>query len=288
MSSTPTSQVSSPHDHHHQQQQQQQQPTTEQSSPPPEQDMNSLDEACNDHSKKKKTLSHSTQPCCDCVHNKNAHEVSGCITTTNSSSSLRVFTLQETSQMSREEKKIIFENCVRNMLTLLGEDIEREGLQKTPSRVFHSFESLCSGYQIEDVKKVIGHAMFSSQNSQMVLIKDIEIYSLCEHHLLPFFGKCHVAYIPNGKVVGLSKIYQLVDVFAKRLQIQEELTDQIAKALESAVGALGVAVMIDARHMCVEMRGVNKYNSSTVTTSFRGIFQQQIETKNEFFKMLGK
>ncbi|KAG2379228.1 hypothetical protein C9374_007367 [Naegleria lovaniensis] len=203
-------------------------------------------------------------------------------------SPFRVLTLQETSQMSKEEKKIIFENCVRNMLTLLGEDIEREGLQKTPSRVFHSFESLCSGYQIEDVKKVIGHAMFSSQNSQMVLIKDIEIYSLCEHHLLPFFGKCHVAYIPNGKVVGLSKIYQLVDVFAKRLQIQEELTDQIAKALESAVGALGVAVMIDARHMCVEMRGVNKYNSSTVTTSFRGIFQQNIETRNDFFKMLGK
>jgi len=194
---------------------------------------------------------------------------------------------EQAAKMDREEKRVLFENCVRNMLTLLGEDPEREGLLKTPERVFKSFETLCSGSTLSDPKAILGEALFSSDNSQMVVIRDIEIYSLCEHHLLPVIGKCHVAYIPNGKVVGLSKIPRMVDMFAKRLQIQEQLTEQIAQAIVDTIQPEGVGVVIEARHMCMEMRGVEKVLSTTITSSLKGQFLIQ-ETRKEFFDIINR
>ncbi|EAJ1414601.1 GTP cyclohydrolase I FolE [Campylobacter coli] len=178
-----------------------------------------------------------------------------------------------------------FENCVKTMLETMGENPTREGLVKTPNRVFKAYEFLTSGYK-KNVKEILNNALFESSNNEMVLVHDIEFYSLCEHHLLPFFGRVHVAYIPDQKVVGLSKIPRLVEVYARRLQIQEQLTEQIAEALMENVGAKGVGVVIEARHMCVEMRGVQKANSTTTTSALRGLFLKNEKTREEFFSLI--
>lgn len=178
-----------------------------------------------------------------------------------------------------------FENCVKNMLELIGENPQREGLLKTPTRVFKSYEFLTNGYK-KDVKEILNNALFDSSNNEMILVRDIEFYSLCEHHLLPFFGRAHIAYIPDKKVVGLSKIPRLVEVFARRLQIQEQLTEQIAEALMQNIGAKGVGVVLEARHMCVEMRGVQKANSTTSTSALRGLFLKNEKTRREFFSLI--
>ncbi|MBZ7936158.1 MULTISPECIES: GTP cyclohydrolase I FolE [Campylobacter] len=178
-----------------------------------------------------------------------------------------------------------FEKCITTILESVGENPNREGLLKTPNRVFKAFQFLTKGYH-ENIKDVLNDALFQSSNNEMVLVRDIEFYSLCEHHLLPFFGRVHVAYIPDQKVVGLSKIPRLVEVFARRLQIQEQLTEQIADALMENVNAKGVGVVIEARHMCVEMRGVQKVNSTTSTSALRGLFLKNEKTRKEFFELI--
>ena len=177
------------------------------------------------------------------------------------------------------------ENAVKEMLEHIGEDITREGLEKTPSRVRKAWEFMCSGYE-KDAIEIINSALFTSSNNEMVVVKDIEFYSMCEHHMLPIIGKAHVAYIPNGKVVGLSKIPRVIDVFARRLQIQEQLTEQIADAINDAIAPKGVAVILDARHMCMEMRGVEKICSTTVTSALRGLFKKDKKTKDEFLSIV--
>ena len=182
-------------------------------------------------------------------------------------------------------KEVEFENAVKTILTHIGEDITREGLIDTPSRVRKAFEFMCSGYN-QNPKEIIEKALFTSTNDEMVVVKDIEFYSFCEHHMLPIIGKAHVAYIPNGKVVGLSKIPRVVDVFARRLQIQEQMTEQICDALNEYLKPKGVAVMIEARHMCMEMRGVEKICSMTVTSALRGLFKSNKKTKDEFLSIV--
>lgn len=171
------------------------------------------------------------------------------------------------------------------ILTELGEDPQREGLIDTPKRAAKAMQYLCKGYQ-QTVAEVVGGALFTSDNSEMVLVKDIELYSLCEHHILPFIGKAHVAYLPNGKVLGLSKIARIVDMFARRLQIQENLTHQIADAIEEITGALGVAVVIEAKHMCMMMRGVEKQNSTMTTSVMLGAFREKATTRAEFLSLI--
>ena len=183
--------------------------------------------------------------------------------------------------MNKQKK---FEDAVKSMLEIVGEDINREGLIKTPTRVYKSFEFLTKGYK-EDPKKILNDALFESSNDEMVLIRDIEFYSLCEHHLLPIIGRAHIAYIPDGKVVGLSKIPRMVEVFARRLQIQEQMTEEIADAIKSVIEPKGVGVVIQARHMCMEMRGVQKVNSTTTTSALRGLFRKK-KTRNEFFNII--
>ena len=177
-----------------------------------------------------------------------------------------------------------FQKAVADILEICGEDSNREGLKDTPKRVYKSFQYLLSGYQ-KDAKSIIQSALFASSNDQMVVVKDIEFYSLCEHHILPIIGKAHIAYIPNGKVIGLSKMPRVVNVFARRLQIQEQLTEQIADAINDAIAPKGVGVVIDARHMCMEMRGVQKSCSKTVTSALRGIFRKE-PTRKEFFSII--
>ena len=177
------------------------------------------------------------------------------------------------------------ENSIKNILEHIGEDPQREGLLDTPKRVQKAWEFMCSGYK-QDPKEIMLAALFTSSNNEMVIVKDIELYSTCEHHMLPIIGKAHVAYIPNGKVIGLSKIPRVVDVFARRLQIQEQLTEQIADAINEAVKPKGVAVVIDARHMCMEMRGVQKICSTTITSALRGIFKKEKKTKDEFMSII--
>ncbi len=177
------------------------------------------------------------------------------------------------------------ENAVKQILEHIGEDPSREGLIDTPKRVTKAWEFMTSGYK-EDPKEIIQKALFTSTNDEMVVVKDIELYSHCEHHMLPIIGKAHVAYIPDGKVIGLSKIPRVVDVFARRLQIQEQLTEQIADAINEAIKPKGVAVVIDARHMCMEMRGVQKICSTTVTSALRGIFKKEKKTKDEFLSII--
>lgn len=167
----------------------------------------------------------------------------------------------------------------------LGEDPNREGLIDTPKRAAKAMQYLCKGYQ-QTLQEVVGGALFTSDNSEMVLVKDIELYSLCEHHLLPFIGKAHVAYLPNGKVLGLSKIARIVDMFARRLQIQENLTHQIADAIEEITGALGVAVVIEAKHMCMMMRGIEKQNSTMITSVMLGAFREKSTTRAEFLSLI--
>jgi GTP cyclohydrolase I len=179
----------------------------------------------------------------------------------------------------------IFENAVKSMMLHVGEDPSREGLEKTPQRVRKAYEFMYGGYK-EDPNKILKSALFTSSNDEMVLLKDIEFYSTCEHHLLPIIGRVHVAYIPDGKVVGLSKIPRVVNVFARRMQIQEQFTEQIADAINTTIKPKGVAVVVQARHMCMEMRGVEKINSTTTSSALRGLFKKDERTRNEFFSLI--
>jgi GTP cyclohydrolase I len=172
----------------------------------------------------------------------------------------------------------------RDVIIELGEDVEREGLVKTPERAAKAMQFLTSGYDI-DPAEILKGAMFAEDNHDMVIIKDIELYSLCEHHMLPFFGKAHIAYIPDGHIVGLSKIPRIVDVFARRLQVQERLTHDILECIDKTLKPKGVAVVIEASHMCMMMRGVQKQNSATTTSGFRGQFQK-VETRTEFMNLI--
>ncbi|BBT18687.1 GTP cyclohydrolase I FolE [Pseudomonas sp. 1D4] len=175
----------------------------------------------------------------------------------------------------------------REILMGVGENPEREGLLDTPKRAAKAMRYLCRGYE-QSLEEVVNGALFSSDNDEMVTVKDIELYSLCEHHLLPFIGKAHVAYIPTGKVLGLSKVARIVDMFARRLQIQENLTRQIAEAIQRVTGAAGVAVVIEAKHMCMMMRGVEKQNSVMTTSVMLGAFRESPSTRQEFLKLIGR
>ena len=175
----------------------------------------------------------------------------------------------------------------KDFLGQIGEDVNREGLVKTPERVAKSWAFLTKGYN-ESVDDIINGAIFESNTDEMVIVKDIELYSMCEHHLLPFFGKCHIAYIPNGKVIGLSKMARIVDIYARRLQIQENLTRQIAETLLEVTGAIGVAVVIEAQHLCMMMRGVEKQNSVMKTSCMLGIFRSNAATRSEFLSLISK
>jgi len=175
----------------------------------------------------------------------------------------------------------------REILKLLGEDPSREGLLKTPERMAKSMCFLTQGYEQNPVDILLS-AKFTEEYKQMVLVKDIELYSMCEHHLLPFYGKAHVAYVPNGYITGLSKIARVVEAFARRLQVQERLTVQIRDCIQEALNPLGVAVVIEANHMCMQMRGVQKQHSVTTTSAFTGIFLSQIQTRQEFMHLIGK
>ncbi|MCH2082828.1 MAG: GTP cyclohydrolase I FolE [Saprospiraceae bacterium] len=176
-------------------------------------------------------------------------------------------------------------NSFQYIIEQLGEDKNREGLLKTPERAAKAMQFLTQGYE-QDAEAILRGAMFKEDYSEMVIVKDIELYSLCEHHILPFFGKAHVAYIPKGYIVGLSKIPRIIDVFARRLQVQERLTDQILHSIQNTLRPMGVAVVIEARHMCMMMRGVQKQNSVTTTSAFTGAFQKK-ETRNEFLNLIG-
>jgi GTP cyclohydrolase I len=187
-----------------------------------------------------------------------------------------------------EANKVNLENIsglVGNLLTELGEDKDREGLLRTPIRVAKAYEFITNGYR-QNIDEIVNGAIFEEDHNEMVVVRDIEIYSMCEHHLLPFYGKAHVAYIPNGKVIGLSKIPRIVEVFARRFQIQERLTKQIADTLMEILHPEGVAVVIEAYHMCMMMRGIQKQNSFTVTSAMRGEFMNDEKTRNEFMQLV--
>lgn len=186
-------------------------------------------------------------------------------------------------KVSQSEGK--FETLVKEMLVLLGENPKREGLERTPVRVAKSLRYLTQGYQM-DTKEILKHAVFTEPYDEMVIVKDIEIFSLCEHHLLPFYGKAHVAYIPNGKIIGLSKIPRLVEVFSRRLQVQERLTTQIAECLMKALQPKGVAVVIEALHLCMSMRGVKKADAYTITSSMLGAFRKDARSRSEFLSLI--
>ena len=193
-------------------------------------------------------------------------------------SALREADVQDISLQSEHER------LVRRQLELIGEDPTREGLVKTPSRVSSALEFLTQGYDMS-VEDVIGDALFEESHENMVMVRDIELYSLCEHHMLPFYGKAHIAYIPNGRIVGLSKLPRVVDVFARRLQVQERLTEQVAQALSDVLEPRGVGVVIEAFHLCMMMRGVQKQNSRTITSSLRGVFRDDHATREEFLRL---
>jgi GTP cyclohydrolase I len=177
-----------------------------------------------------------------------------------------------------------YAELVRRQLALLGEDAEREGLIRTPERVAKAMDFLTGGYAMT-LDDVVGRALFEEEHENMVMVRDIELYSLCEHHMLPFFGKAHIAYIPNGKIVGLSKLPRIVEMFARRLQVQERLTEQVAKAIEEVLAPRGVGVVIEAFHMCMMMRGVEKQNSRTITSALRGVFRDDGKTRDEFLRL---
>ncbi|HEX6938928.1 MAG TPA: GTP cyclohydrolase I FolE [Longimicrobiales bacterium] len=179
---------------------------------------------------------------------------------------------------------VAFQDLIAEVLRRLGEDVERDGLRRTPERVEKSLQWLTRGYRLS-VERVVGDAIFDEDHHNMVLVKDIEMYSLCEHHMLPFFGKVHVAYIPKGRILGLSKLPRIVEVFARRLQVQERLTDQIAQAVWDVLKPQGVGVVIEAFHLCMMMRGVEKQNSKTITSAMRGVFLEDIRTREEFLRL---
>jgi len=185
----------------------------------------------------------------------------------------------EDAEVSRE-----FEKLVRREIELIGEDPKREGLARTPARVAKSLRFLTQGYD-SSPEEVVGEGVFKEDHDNMIMVRDIELYSLCEHHMLPFFGKAHVAYIPNGRIVGLSKIPRIVDVFARRLQVQERLTEQIAEGLCNVLRPSGVGVVIEAYHLCMMMRGVEKQNSKTITSALRGAFREDSKTRDEFLRL---
>ena len=178
-----------------------------------------------------------------------------------------------------------FDELVRLMLQELGENPERDGLLKTPERVEKSMRWLTRGYSMS-VAEVIGDAVFEEDHHNMVIVKDIEMYSMCEHHMLPFFGKVHIAYVPDGRIVGLSKLPRVVEVFARRLQVQERLTEQVAAAIQEVLRPQGVGVVIEAAHLCMMMRGVEKQNSKTVTSAMKGIFRDDLRTRDEFLRLV--
>jgi GTP cyclohydrolase I len=177
------------------------------------------------------------------------------------------------------------QDLIRQLLAAVGEDPGRDGLRETPRRVDQSLRFLTSGYAT-DIDQIVNGALFSVEYNEMVMVRDIDVYSLCEHHLLPFFGKCHIAYIPNGRVIGLSKIPRIVDAFARRLQVQERLTSQIANTIRERVTPLGVAVVLEATHLCMAMRGVEKQNSVTVTSAMLGVFHDDARTRSEFLGLI--
>ncbi len=179
------------------------------------------------------------------------------------------------------------EKLIKELLIKLGEDPAREGLKLTPKRMEKAFKFLTEGYR-QKIDEVVNGAIFTSENNEMIIVKDIEFYSLCEHHLLPFFGKCHIAYIPNKKIIGLSKLARIVDHYARRLQIQERLTSSIAECIDDVLKPLGVGVVMEAHHLCMMMRGVQKQNSSAVTSALRGMFKSDSRTRNEFLNLVGK
>jgi GTP cyclohydrolase I len=179
----------------------------------------------------------------------------------------------------------LLEDAYRNLLEVIGEDVDREGLRRTPVRAARALEFLTQGYR-QDLDEIINDAVFASDASEIILVKDIELYSLCEHHLLPFIGRAHVAYLPNGKVIGLSKVARIVDVFARRLQIQENLTTQIAESLMRCLEPSGVAVVVEAKHLCMMMRGVEKQNSVMKTSCLLGTFKDDARTRSEFLSLL--
>lgn len=186
---------------------------------------------------------------------------------------------------TRATGAVRYEELVREQLALLGEDPEREGLSKTPERVAKAMHWLTRGYET-CVDDVVNGAVFEESHESMILVRDIEIYSMCEHHMLPFFGRAHVAYIPNGKIIGLSKLPRIVDVFARRLQVQERLTDDVADAIMRVLEPHGVGVLIEANHLCMMMRGVEKQNSRTVTSAVRGSFREDGRTRDEFLRLV--
>jgi len=187
--------------------------------------------------------------------------------------------------MKKPEKTIT--KIIRELLLSIGEDPSRQGLLKTPSRMEASYRYLTSGYE-KDAKAVVNAALFDEEYDEMVVLKDIDLYSLCEHHLLPFYGKCHVAYIPNGRIIGLSKVPRIVDIFARRLQVQERLTHQIANCLKDALNPHGVAVVIEALHLCMAMRGVEKQNATCITSAMLGVFRSDRSTRMEFMNLIGR
>lgn len=188
--------------------------------------------------------------------------------------------------MEKEQEIALLSNHYKSIITLLGEDASREGLLKTPERVAKAMQFLTKGYN-EDPAEILNKALFKENYRQMVIVKDIDFYSLCEHHMLPFWGKAHVAYIPNGYITGLSKIARVVEVFARRLQVQERMTLEIKECIQKTLNPLGVMVVIEAQHMCMQMRGVEKQNSTTTTSDFTGVFNQ-LKTREEFISLIKK
>ena len=195
-----------------------------------------------------------------------------------------VVTAPAALQVGNETALEAYAAIVREQLTLIGEDPSRDGLVKTPDRVARAMGFLTQGYAMT-LDDAVGDALFEEEHENMVMVRDIELYSMCEHHMLPFFGKAHVAYIPHRRIVGLSKLPRIVDMFARRLQVQERLTEQVAKAIEDVLEPRGVGVVIEAYHMCMMMRGVEKQNSRTITSALRGVFREDAKTRDEFLRL---
>jgi GTP cyclohydrolase I len=200
---------------------------------------------------------------------------------------MKAHELENLEELDGGEATDPIEGAVRKLIEEIGDDADREGVVKTPARVAKSLRFLTRGYH-QDIDKVLNGALYSVAYDEMVIVKDIEIFSMCEHHLLPFFGRCHVAYVPNGKVIGLSKIPRIVDVFARRLQVQERLTVQIAETLMEKIKPQGVGVIVEARHLCMIMRGVEKQNSTAVTSHMLGTFRECEGTRSEFLRLLNE